>query len=101
MQMADAEVLLDDISDLGYGFVAQDFKLSELGGGGVLAHDAILDLVESQEVPVRLACVALIGVDLFDLLFGMATESGAISQVIGIVHRGRREGGGQHKSVAG
>ena len=101
VQMADAEVLLDDISDFGYELVALDLQLGEFGGGGVLAHDAILDFVESQEVPVRLTCVTLIGVDLFDLLFCMTTESGAIGEVIGIVNRGRREGGGQHKTVAG
>jgi hypothetical protein len=61
-----------DISDPGDGFVALDLQLGELGGVGVLAHAAIFDVVERQEVTVRLTCVALIGEDLFDLLFGMA-----------------------------
>ena len=76
-------------------------KLGELGGGGVLAHDAIFDFVEGQKVPVGFSCVALVGIDLFDLLFCMTTESGAIGEVVGIVDRGRGEGGGQHKTVAG
>ena len=79
--MADAEVLLDNVSYFGDGLVALDLQLGELGSGGVLAHDAILDLIECQEVPVGLSGVALVGIDLFDLLFCMTTESGAIGEV--------------------
>ena len=54
MQMADAEVLLDDVSDFGDELVAVDFELGQLGGGGVLAHDVVFDLVEGEKVPVGL-----------------------------------------------
>ena len=50
--MADAEVLLDYISDFGDSLVALDLQLGELGGGGVLAYDAIFDLIECQKVTV-------------------------------------------------
>ena len=101
MQVADAEVLLDDISDFGDGLVAQDLRVGQLGGGGVLSHDAIGNLIECQKVPVGFSGVAFIGIDFFDLLFGMTTEGRAVGQEVGIVDRGRREGGGQHKAVAG
>jgi hypothetical protein len=101
MQVADAEVLLDDISDFGDGLVALDLQLGELGSGGVLAHDAIFDLIECQKITVRLSSVALVGIDLFDLLFCMTTKSGAIGQEVGIVDRSWCKGGGQHKTVAG
>ena len=52
MQVADAEVLLHDISDFGDGFVALDLQLGELGGGGVLAHDVIFDVVEGEKITV-------------------------------------------------
>jgi hypothetical protein len=52
LQMADAEVLLDDISDFGDGLVALDLQLGELGSGGVLAHDAIFDVVEGEKITV-------------------------------------------------
>ena len=87
--MADAEVLLDYISDFGDGLVALDLQLGELGGGGVLAHDAIFDVVEGEKVTVGFSGVALVGIDLFDLLFCMTTESGAIGQEVGIVNQGR------------
>ena len=101
MQVADAEVLLDDVSDFGDGLVAQDLRVGQLGGGGVLAHDAVVDLIECQEVPVGFSGVAFIGIDLLDLLLGMTTEDGAVGQEVGIVDRGRGECGGQHKAVAG
>jgi hypothetical protein len=101
VEMADAEILLNYISDLGDGLVALDLQLGELGGGGVFAHDAIFDVVEGEKIPVGFSSVALVGIDLFDLLFCMTTESGAIGQEVGIVHRGRCEGGGQHKAMAG
>ena len=99
--MADAEVLLDYISDFGDGLVALDLQLGELGGGGVLAHDAIFDVVEGEKVTVGFSSVALVGIDLFDLLFCMTTESGAIGEIVGIVDRSWCKGGGQHKAVAG
>ena len=99
--MADAEVLLDYISDLGDGLVALDLQLGELGGGGVLAHDAIFDVVEGEKVTVGFSSVALVGIDLFDFLFCMTTESGAIGEIVGIVDRSWCKGGGQHKTVAG
>ena len=52
MQMADAEVLFHDVSNFGDGLVTQDLRVGQLGGGGVLAHDAILDMVEGEKVPV-------------------------------------------------
>jgi hypothetical protein len=108
-----------DISDFGDGLVALNLQLGELGGGGVLAHDAIFDLVKCQKVTVWFSFtllnpafggfamrnstgqVALAGIGLFYLLFCMTTESGAIGQEVGIVNRGRSEGGSQHKPVAG
>jgi hypothetical protein len=101
VQVADAEVLLDDVSDFGDGFVAQDLRVGQLGGGGVLAHDAVFDLIECQEVPVGFSGVAFIGIDFFDPLFGMTTEGRAVGQEVGIVDRSRGEGGGQHKAMAG
>ena len=97
--MADAEVLLDDVSDFGDGLVALDLQLGELGGGGVFAHDAIFDVVEGEKITVGFSSIAFVGIDFFDFLFCMTTESGAIGQEVGIVHRGRCEGGGQHKAV--
>ena len=44
--MADAEVLFDDVSDFGDGLVALELQLGQFGGGGVLAHDAVFDLVQ-------------------------------------------------------
>jgi hypothetical protein len=38
-----------DISDFGDGLVVLDLQLGELGGGGVLAHDAICCLQHSSE----------------------------------------------------
>ncbi len=64
MQIAYAEVLLDDVSDFGYGLVSQDLRVGQLGGGGVLAHDAVLDMVESGKVSVGLSGVPFVGKDL-------------------------------------
>jgi hypothetical protein len=75
--MADAEVLLDYVSDFGDELIALDLELSQLGGGGVLAHDAVFDLVKGEKIPVGFTGVALIGIDLFDFALGMATESSA------------------------
>jgi hypothetical protein len=99
--MADAEVLLHDISDFGDGLVTQDLRVGQLGGGGVLAHDAVFDLIEGEKVPVGFSGVAFIGIDLFDFLLGMTTERRAVGQEVGIVDRGRSQCGGQHKAVAG
>ena len=101
MQMADAEVLLDDISDFRDGLVALDLELGQLGGGGVLAHDAILDLIERQKVPVGFTGVSLVGVDFLYWLFGMTTVDRAVGQKVGIVDRSGCKGGGQHKAVFG
>ncbi len=68
MQVADAEVLLDDVSDLGDGLVTQDFRVGQLGGGGVFSQDAIRDVVEGEKAPVGLSGVALVGAVL-DLVF--------------------------------
>jgi hypothetical protein len=46
IQVADAEVLFDDVSDFGDGLVALDFQLGQLGVGGVLAHDAIFVFIK-------------------------------------------------------
>ena len=69
MQVADAEVLFDDVSDFGDGLVTQDLRVGQLGGSGVLTHDAVFDMVKGEKVPVGLSGVALVGKDLFDLLF--------------------------------
>ena len=76
--MADAEILLHDVSYFGDGLVALDLQLGEFGSGGVFAHDAIFDLIEGEKITVGFSSVALVGIDLFDFLFCMTTESGAI-----------------------
>jgi len=101
MQVADADVLFDNVSDFGDGLVTQDLRAGQLGGGGVFAHDAVFDLVESEKVPVGISGAAFIGIDLLDLPAGVTTESGAVGQEVGIVDRGRSQGGGQHKAMAG
>ena len=101
MQMADAKVLLDDVSDFGDGLVTQDLRVGQLGGSGVFTHDAVFDMVKGEKVPVGFSGVAFVGKDLFDLLFGMTTEGSAVGQQVGIVDRGWGEGGGQHKAVVG
>ena len=80
--MADAEVLLDDISDFGDGLVALDLQLGELGGGGVLAHDAIFDVVEGEKITVGFYSVALVGIDLFDLESPCCSNWRRISELI-------------------
>src|SRR5512143_2424295 len=99
MQVADAEVLLDDVPDFGDELVALDLQVGQLGGGGVLAHDAVFDLVKGEKVPVGFTGVALVGIDLFDFTLGMATESSAIGQEVGIVNRSRGKSSGQHEAV--
>jgi hypothetical protein len=88
MQVADAEVLLDDISDFGDGLVAQDFRVGQRGGRGVLAHVAILDVVEGKKFPVGLSGVALAGKDLFDLLFYVRVNDNLISRESGALQDG-------------
>jgi hypothetical protein len=100
VQVSDAEVLLDDVSDFGDGFVTQNLRVGQLSGGGVFAHDAVSDLIECQEVPVGFSGVAFISIDFFDLLLGMTTENGAIGQEVSIVDRVRSQCGGHHKAVA-
>jgi hypothetical protein len=101
VQVADAEVLLHDTSDFGDGFVAQDLRVDQVGGGVVFAHDAVSDLIECQEVSVGFSGVAFIGIDLLDLLLGMTTENSAVGQGVGIVDRSRGDSGSQHKAVTG
>jgi hypothetical protein len=52
VEMADAEVLLNYISDLGDGLVALDLQLGEFGGGGVLANDTIFEVIEGEKITV-------------------------------------------------
>ena len=87
LQMADPEVLFDDVSDLGDFFVSFDFQSGQFRRGRILSHDAIGDLVEGQKVPVRLAGVSLVREHLFDGLFGMAAISCTIRQIVGVVDR--------------
>jgi len=101
MQMAAAQVLLDDVSDFRDSLVTLDLEVGQLSGGEVLAHDAIRNLIGNQKVQVGFTGVALVGIDLFDLLICMTTESGSIGQEVGIVDRSGCKGGGQHKAVVG
>ena len=101
MQVADAEVLLHDVSYFGDEPVALDLGFGQLGCGGFLAHDAVFDRIECEKVTVGLSGIALVGIDLFDLLFCMTTERSAIGQKVGIVNRSRGEGSGQHEAVFG
>ena len=90
-----------NIAHLGDLFVAFDFPFCELGGGGVFAHDAVGDFVVCEEIAVRKAGVALIGIDDFDPFIGMAAEDRAILEKVGIMDRGRAVDGGQDKAVLG
>ena len=78
MQVANAEVLLDDVSEFGDELVATDLEVGQFGGGGVLAHDVVLDLVKGKKVPMGLPGVAFVCIDLFDLVFGMTTVNRAV-----------------------
>ena len=101
MQMAAAQVLLDDVSDFRDSLVTLDLEVGQLSGGEVLAHDAIRNLIGNQKVQVGFTGVALVGKDPFDLLICMTTESGSIGQEVGIVDRSGCKGGGQHEAVFG
>jgi len=46
LQMADAEVLFHDVSDFGDALATQDLRVGQLGGSGVLTHDAVFDMVK-------------------------------------------------------
>ena len=45
VKMADSKILFHNVAHFGDLLVALDFQLRELGGGRVLAHDAIGDFV--------------------------------------------------------
>ena len=50
---------------------------------------------------IRQSGVALVGIDDFNRLIGMATEDCAIMKEVGVMHRGRAVGGSQDKTVLG
>jgi hypothetical protein len=53
-----------------------------IGSGGVLAHDAVFNLVEGQEVPAGLPGAAFVGIDWFDLAEGMTPVDRAVVRVV-------------------
>ena len=52
VKMADAEVLLNNVANLGTGFIAFNFSFNEFGSGRIFAHDTVSDFVKSKEIPV-------------------------------------------------
>ena len=60
MQMADAEILFKDVSEFSNGFIALDFRLGQFSIDIVLAHDAVFNIVQGKEVPVRSAGISFI-----------------------------------------
>jgi hypothetical protein len=53
-----------------------------LGSGGVLAHDAVFNFLESQEVPAGLPGAAFDGIDWFDPAAGMTPVDRAVVRVV-------------------
>jgi len=97
--VADAEVLLHNISDFWYFFVAFYFIFSELGRGWVFSHDAVSNVVEGQKVAVGFSGVSFVGVYFFDGVFAVTAVNGAIRQIVGIMHGSLSQRGGQDKAV--
>ena len=60
MKMTDPKILFDDVTHLGDLFIPVDFYVSELGGSGDFAHNAIGDLVVGEEMTVGQSGVAFV-----------------------------------------
>lgn len=101
VKMADAEVLLDDVSDFGDALVPLFFISGQLSAPGRFSHDAVLNLVKAQEVAVFFSKIAFVGKYLFDQVWGMTTPCDAKRQ-IGAVMEGRRgHFRGKDKAITG
>jgi len=53
VKMADAEILFHDVPDLGDGLVPLFLIWGQSGTSSVLSHDAVLDAVKTQKLPVQ------------------------------------------------
>jgi UDP-glucose-4-epimerase GalE len=101
LQMADAEVLFDNISHLGDSLVTFDFQISKFCRSRIFSHDAVSDFIRGQEITIGHAGVSLVGIDFFDGRFCMFAENGTVIEVIGIVDRSLGQGGRQDEAMVG
>ena len=83
--LCNAEVLLDLIPDLRNAFVPFNLEFSQLGINLVLAHDPVAHIVHAEEVPVGLAAVSFVGINILGCALSMKTLSHHIGKVIGVM----------------
>jgi hypothetical protein len=84
MKMANAEILFNNVADLGDGFIPLYLIGGQLSTPRGFSHNAVLDIVKAQKRTVVLSKIALVGKDLLDRVWSMTTaghterEKGAV-----------------------
>ena len=101
MEMADTEVLFHNVADFGDSLVPFFFVGSQPSASCRLSHDAVLDLVKTEELPVFLSKVALVGKDLLDRILGMTTSGDTEGEIGAVMERSRGHFRGEDKTISG
>jgi len=101
MKMADAKILFHHVPDLGDGLVPLYLIRGQLGASGGFSHNAVLDLVHTEKLPVFLSKIALVGKDLLYGILGMTTASDTQREIRAVMERCRGHFRRQDKAITG
>ena len=93
--MTQTKILLNNITLLRNLLVAFFLQIGHLGRRGILAHDAVLDMVQTKKGTIRFPKVPFIRINFPDGLLRMTTGSRTVRKIKRIMMRGRGDFGGQ------
>ena len=99
VKMGKTKVLFYNIAFFRYLFISFYFIVRQLCRGRVLSHDAVCNLVHREKISIWFSKVSLIGIHLFDRLFGMTTAGDAEGKIGAVVMGCRRHLGSKDKSM--
>lgn len=101
MQMANAEILFDDVPGFGDGLIPLYLIGGQSSAPRSFSHNAVLDIVKAEKLSVILSKVALVGKDLLDRILSMTTAGDTQREKGAIVEGGRCHFRGQDKAITG
>lgn len=101
VKMREAKVLFNNIAFFRYLLVSFYFIVRQLCRSRVLSHDSVRNLVHREENSIWLSKVSLIGIYLFDRVFGVTTASDTKGKIGTVIMGCRRYLGGKDESMAG